>query len=217
MEYNFSEKMLLENRYMRPDKQVEDTYTPVDLYGGLKFKFSDQLIFNAFAGCKSIKNQYFFVNRDLFQAGWSGFNNSFDVVYSKTNVSYTGASLNYNWTKKLDILLKGTYKNWDTKDCEYAWQRPNWELNLDANYKITPDIKISLNSFLLGKRYAFDMYQGAVEMKPIYDISLEGIYEHNSWLSVFLKLNNILNKNYQIWYGYNSQGFNALGGVMLSF
>lgn len=216
------QSLFKENRYVRPDIHLDELYTPLDAYAGIKFKLFEDLILNGFLGYKYIDNQYFFVNRQIADSVLLGYNNTFDVVYDKVGLFNTGASLTYNRDKKISALLKVTYNKWDMKDQAYAWHKPKWETDFDLNYKINDDIKISLNAFVLGKRYA-PIYnqqtatQRAVVIDPIFDCSLEGVYEYNSWLYFFLKLNNIFAQDYQTWYGYNAQRFNAMAGVMLSF
>lgn len=214
---NSMQNILKENRYMRPDILIEDTYTPLDANAGIKIKFFDQLVLNGFIGYKYINNQYFFVNRNMLNTGWTGYNNTFDVVYDEVGVFNTGASINYNLNKKIDFLLKGIYNSWNMDELQYAFHKPEWQIDFDAAYKINEDIQISFNSHVLGKRYALGIEGNSVELKPIFDCSISGMYEYNSWISAFVKINNLLAQNYEIWNGYNSHGFNALAGVMFSF
>jgi len=57
----------------------------------------------------------------------------------------------------------------------------------------------------------------AHKMKPIYDWNLGASYAYLDWLSVFVKLNNILNSKYDQYNGYQVQGINAMVGASFSF
>jgi len=212
---NSMRDMFNENQYLRPDVHVPQTYTPIDAYFGTKIKVFEAMVFNAFVGYKYIDNQYFFVN---------GLGNAFYVITDKADVFNTGVSITYN-SRSLSILLKGVYNKWNVSNQEYAWHKPNWQLNTNISYKINKDITVSANMLAMGKRYArdyvfFDNWQSIekpVELKPIFDLSLSGRYEYTSWLAFFLNANNVFAQNYQRWYGYNSHGFNAMAGAMFSF
>ena len=49
------------------------------------------------------------------------------------------------------------------------------------------------------------------------DVNLNGGYHFNDFVSVFVKLNNILNNDYQRFANFNVQGFQVLGGVTYKF
>jgi hypothetical protein len=206
-----------ENEYLRPDVHVDQTYTPIDAFAGVKVKMFDYLILNAFLGYKYIDNQYFYVNHLIDSPNYYLYDNTFDVVIDDAGVFNTGASITYNWNQSLSILLKGVYNNWNVGSQEYAWHKPAWQLDLDVSYKINKDISVSANAFALGKRYARGYMNEAVKLKPIFDLSLSGTYEYTSWLSFFLNVNNIFAQRYQLWYGYNSHRFNAMAGAVFSF
>ncbi len=145
------------------------------------------------------------------------YDNSFDVVLDETKLFNLGASISYHKNKKIDLLFKGVYNSWKTSDEEYAWHKPDWQLDLDVVYKINNDIKVSANAFVLGTRYAKGYEGTAVKLDPVFDLSLSGVYEYTSFVSFYLNLNNIFAQNYQTWYGYNSQQFNAMVGAIFSF
>ena len=58
---------------------------------------------------------------------------------------------------------------------------------------------------------------GTDRLGSFVDVNLNGGYHFNDALSVFLKLNNVLNANYQRFSNFNVQGFQALGGVTYKF
>jgi outer membrane cobalamin receptor len=50
-----------------------------------------------------------------------------------------------------------------------------------------------------------------------FDINIDGGYYFNDTWSVFLRLNNVLNSNYQKYTNFQVQGFQVLGGVTYRF
>jgi outer membrane receptor protein involved in Fe transport len=49
------------------------------------------------------------------------------------------------------------------------------------------------------------------------DINLNGGYHFNDTFTAFLKVNNILNSNYQRFVNFEVQGFQILGGITYKF
>ena len=53
--------------------------------------------------------------------------------------------------------------------------------------------------------------------KLLRDVNLGASYSYLDWFTMFFKVNNILNKHYQNFYGYDVQGLNVMVGAILSF
>jgi len=209
------QNLLKENQYLRPDIKTENTYTPLNAYGGLKVKLFNYLIFNGFAGYQYINNQYFYINHRI--TDFALYDNTFDIVIDEARLFNAGASFTYNYKQKISALLKGTYNRWTTTELPFAWHKPDWELDFNFTYKINDDIRLSANAFALGKRKVLGYENDVTELKPLVDLNLSGVYEYTSWVSFFLNLNNLLNQSNQIWYGYNLHRFNFMAGAMFSF
>ena len=56
-----------------------------------------------------------------------------------------------------------------------------------------------------------------IKADAVNELNLGAEYLFNDRVNVFLKLNNILNKNYVTESGYPVQGFNVMAGVSLNF
>jgi outer membrane cobalamin receptor len=87
---------------------------------------------------------------------------------------------------------------------------------LNAAVNINRYWTVSAQSYYEGERFA-KVGTAAVRMSPIIDINLGTSYVYNSWLTGFLKINNLINNKYQHFYGYQNQGFNVLVGATFSF
>jgi len=214
---NTMKRVFEENRYFRPDCQVENTYVPIDASIGFKTKIYNDLIFNVSAGYKMLQDDYFFVNHADTVNNFYAYDNTFSFVKDNVNLLTAGAALAYNWQKRVEVMLEGNYYHWALDEQAKAWHRPDWKIDLSATYRVNDDIRLALNAYMYGARYAKGADEKAVKLDPVFDINLEGVYELNSWLSFYAKLNNILAQNYHIWYGYNSQRFNFMAGMVLSF
>lgn len=95
--------------------------------------------------------------------------------------------------------------------------RPKNKGNFDIDYRFMPDATIRLNILAYGSRSSFDT-AGAITQVPGYVlVNLSSNYEVNEHLTLFARLDNLLNKQYQMLYGYGTLGFNGLGGFNVKF
>jgi len=56
-----------------------------------------------------------------------------------------------------------------------------------------------------------------VKMNDKVDLNLGVSYNYLNWFTAFAKINNVLNKHYQDYYGYDVQGANVMVGAAFSF
>lgn len=223
---NTQNKIFDENRFLSPDIRVKDTSTPINFFAGLKLKPLYNLLFDAYVDYSAIDNQYFFVNKEYNFSGLNSstiasqyatlYTNKFDVLYSKATHLKVGMRANYNIRRVVNVELKGAYNEWTATGEQYAWNKPKWEANLNTDIFLTHDLSISANLFYEGERYA-KLGTMAMRMRPKVDINLGASYSTNSWFTAFAKINNLIYNPYEMYYGYQVQGLNALVGVAFSF
>ena len=70
--------------------------------------------------------------------------------------------------------------------------------------------------FATSARSARDLNEQTYDLGAINDINLGMEYRYKKNISGFVTVNNILNKRYQLWNNYRSQGLNVLAGVTFS-
>lgn len=228
LKINTLSSMYDENRYLSAPLRVEDTYIPLDAFAGIKFKPAYNFLIDLFGNYKIINNQYFFVNRAYTYTGVGGVNlpnnlqtiyqNRFDTVHSRAAQSTVGLRADYNYQNRVNIYVKAAYHSWklDDKTQQHAWQMPAWDVDFGTSVKVINDVDLSAQFFYQDGRYA-KLGNRAVKMAPTIDLNLGASYTYNNWMSFFVKGNNLLNKKYDIQYGYEVYGINVMAGVALSF
>lgn len=225
LQINTMSKMYDENRYLYTPLRLDDLYTPIDVYAGIKFKPMYNLLFDFYGEYKVIHNQYFFTNKHYSVSPLTSttpanldtiYQNRFDVIYAGAIQRSIGARIEYNYKKQVNVFLKGAYNLWDVNNQAYAWQMPKWNVDFGANAEIMKDVNVSTQIFFQDGRYA-KLGNKAISMTPTLDINLAGDYTFNNNVSFFVKLNNLLNRHYDIYYGYEVQGINGMAGVIFSF
>jgi len=225
LKVNTLDNIYAENPYVFSDLRILDTYTPVDFYAGIKLKPLYNLMFDAYVDFKQIDNQYFFVNKqyDAVNPGSvtpvedaTIYTNRFNIVYGSASQFKTGIRVNYNYLKLVNLEMKWAYNGWKVEKQDYAWNKPKYEAQLNTDVRITDNLTVTANIFYEGIRYA-KLGTRAFQMDDKLDINLGIAYSYNNWLTVFGKINNLINKRYQDYYGYDVQGTNMMIGAAFSF
>jgi len=114
------------------------------------------------------------------------------------------------------VELKYAVNNWSVDNETYAWNKPKDELQLNTNVRIDPSFSLSGGLYYEGGRYA-KLGSTAVKMNDKVDLNLGVSYNYLNWFTAFVKLNNLLDKHYQDYYGYDVQGANVMVGAAFSF
>lgn len=230
-EYNANsmQRITDENAYFNAASRVEDSYAPVKLSGGVKFAPQAGLLINGSVSYTSYNKQYFYINQFNPDMYWVMLTNyifpisiniltpSFDVEYSKANVTTANLNISYNWKDRLFVHANGKYNNWDTQSISKAWMKPSSEIEIGGEAKITRNVFVSANYYYAGGRYANLLTAGSTKMSDISDLSLGASYSYSDWLTAFIRLNNILGNNNQTWYGYDALKLNWQIGAAVSF
>ncbi len=224
---NTLDMMFKENRYLFSDLRVKDTYTPVSSYIGFKFKPAYNILIDAYLKYNYIDNQYFLINKDYQYSNLSStslasseeaviYSNRFNAVYSKAEHTQVGIRANYNLRNLINIQWKGAYNHWKVYDIATAWNKPKFESDLAADVRITRNLNLTTNVFFESERFA-KIGNVDYRMKPKVDINLGASYSYLNWLTIFGKVNNLINSKYEEYYGYEVQGINLMAGAAFSF
>jgi len=112
--------------------------------------------------------------------------------------------------------MKWAYNSWNVDNQQYAWNMPKYDAQLNTDIHINDNLTVSVNMFYEGLRYA-KLGDMAILMNDKVDINLGAAYSYNNWLTVFGKINNLINNQYQNYYGYDVQGTNMMIGAAFSF
>ncbi len=220
--------MFKENRYLFSDLRVKDTYTPVSPYIGIKVKPAYNVLIDAYLKYNYIDNQYFLVNKDYAYSPVLSttslasrdesiiYSNRFNAVYSKAAHTQVGVRANYNLRSLINIQWKGAYNHWKVYDIPTAWNKPKFESDLAADVRLTRNLNLTTNVFFESERFA-KIGSMDFRMKPKVDVNLGASYSYLNWLTIFGKVNNLINSKYEEYYGYEVQGVNFMVGAAFSF
>ncbi len=222
-----------QNPFVSPTLFLTQTNEQYNLFGGINGKFSSDVSFDIRASYKSDEDRALFVRNNSKSTGaiqpplstpFLGYEygNSFGVFYDDIKTLSIFAELEVDVTKRLVMGGNVQFNSYTTTNQREAWNLPELEGGFFGKYK-NDKWYASANIFFVGERKDL-MYAGtfpstsSVQTLDSYvDANLNGGYHFNDFVSVFVKLNNVLNSDYQRFANFNVQGFQALAGFTYKF
>ena len=188
--------------------QLNTSYTPYDAKIGLKASPLTNLGFGIYAGYRETRNELF----SMPYSDEGGIYN--EIAQAKARVAYAGLSVDYSFRDILDFGLNGNFYSWDVqKEMEkLLWLKPLYSIGFNARAKVFKGLHATAE-------YTFEVRKKTLGIKAdaVNELNIGAEYLFNDRVNVFLKLNNLLNKNYVTENGYPVQGFNVMAGVSLNF
>jgi hypothetical protein len=218
LETNHYQKMLHDNHFITPGLKVKNTNHKVIAFAGVKGSLTPQIAFRADITYSAVEDMFFFVNDTtaVYPNTTDTIQNTFSVEYDDIDLIRYHGELAFetpaNWNVKADF----NYYSYSTFKQEKPWHKPQYELALNASYKLKEKILIRGGFLLLGKRYAKSSPtldpEGFIELKPMLDVNLGVTYTYTKLFSVFLDIYNLTNRPHLLWNQYPTQGLNYMLG-----
>ncbi len=221
-----------ENPYVSPTLTVAPTDRQYDAYVGIKGQLLPNLSYNI-RGSYTAENRrplYKLNPRNDFRNDDKGYyyGNSFEVFYDDLKTLGIFGELNVDVNRNFTLGVNAAFYDYSTETGNPAWNLPNITGSLFMDYQIGEKWYTGANLFYVGERddFASIAVQNVPPSQfPSTMITLEGYFDANAHigyrlsdqLSIFLKVANIANKNYQRWANYPVQGIQVLGGATYKF
>lgn len=186
---------------------INNTYEQIN--GELGFKASPYtgIRFKLFGGYQNLKDDLYQVNEYWIPGPVT----SFHLEQENTNNIYGGINFSYEYKNYFSLSAEGIYRHWDASN-EALPFKPAFDFNLKTDIRPIPALLINLG-------YQYSMREKVQEerLSPVNNLYAGATYDLYKGLAVYAKLNNILNREYQYYYQYPTEGFNILGGISFSF
>lgn len=227
---NFTE----ENPFVSPTLFITQTSQKFNTFFGFKGIINNNLSFNIYASLKNEEDKALFVKNNTKSDGMSNtfngvllkgyeYGNSFNVVYDDVKTTSIFAELSYDFNKNITFETNVQFDSFNTTNEQEAWNLPPIQANFIAKYKNSKWYATSTILFVGDRKdllYINNFPTPSLNSRALAsfaDINLNGGYHFNDKFSVFVKFNNILNKNYQRFAFFEVQGFQVLGGITYKF
>ena len=216
-----------ENPFVSPTLTITPTDQRYNGFIGLKGKLSNNVSYN-------IKGNYYAEeNKPLFKANDAQtfamedyqFGNSFGVVYDDVKTFSVAGELNINVNRNFTLGFKGEYFNYNTDTQSEAWNLPDVTGSIFMDVQISEKWFAGASAFYVGERKDQQSLVGVlvtpdptpITLDSYFDANAHLGYKINDQLSVFAKVNNLLNQDYQRYLNFPVQGIQALAGATYQF
>lgn len=221
-----------ENPFISPTLIVAPTNKQYDGFLGMKGKLSEALSYNLRASYASESGKALYQHNPYSQSGnnfgQNGYENgnSFGIVYDDVNTLGVFAELNFDVNANFKMKLNGQFNSYTTDVEAEAWNLPDLQASLFADYQITEQWFAGVNLFFTGERQDLVFSQDPVDiltpssietLESYFDANAHVGYRFNNRLSAFARVNNILDSNYQKWLNYEVQGLQGMVGATYKF
>lgn len=214
------------NPYVSPTLLIQPTDTQYDGYLGLKGKLSNAVSYNLKGSYASQSNRPLFRKNTVAATSNENYayGNSFSVVYDDVNTLSFFGELNVDVNRNFRLGIEGEVFSYTTDAQAEAWNLPDIEASLNADYQISEKWFTGTNLFYVGERKdrAFTL-NTPTEGTPVatlegfFDLNAHLGYRFNEQLSAFVKGSNLLDNDYQRWLDYQVQGIQVLAGATYKF
>lgn len=223
-----------ENPYVSPTLLMNQTVEKTNFFVGLNGKISNGFSFNLKINAKNEEDKPLFVRNNSKSNGTNQiansislkgyeYGNSFGVIYDDVKTTTIFGELEYDLSKTITLGANIQQNSYTTTNALESYNLPSLQASIFGKYNNNKWF-LTTNIFYVGDRedaiYSAIFPSTIIDSTTIdsfIDVNLNGGYHFNDKFSAFLKLNNILNSEYQRFENFNTQGFQVLGGITYKF
>lgn len=217
-----------ENPFVSPTLLITPTDQRYNGFIGLKGKLSNNVSYNVRGNYYAEENKALFKANNLINASNVEYQlgNSFGVVYDDINTFSIAGELNIDVNRNFTLGFKGEYFNYNTDTQAEAWNLPDVTGSIFMDVQISEKWFAGASAFYVGERKDQQgLTATLVNPGPLTTFTLDSYfdanahvgYKINDQLSVFAKVNNMLNQDYQRYLNFPVQGIQALAGATYQF
>lgn len=197
--------------------------TRFDFQAGVKAKVFNNLDAHVGVRYRNIKNSVFYVPDRDFYAQYGEDSTvyhlqAFDVILQDCNVVNFLADIHWKALEKLDIAAELSIDSYTLTDkLAKAWYKPSFTMTLRGEYRLDETWKFNASMLLMGKRWALNLDNVAVQLDPAFDFQVGADYQIMKDLAAFAEIHNLFHDKYQLYYNYPSVGFEIFVGIKYRF
>jgi hypothetical protein len=209
LQKNSYQQVISENQFIKPGISLKNTSSNLIVYGGIKGSITSKVRFRADVSYTAMKRAHYFVNDTM---NWQ---NQFEAVYDDNNLVTYHGQLVVQPVEKLEFLADARYFKYIMFEQLKPWHKPDFMIEFDTRYKITPKIIAEADICITGNRWTknYSYPDDMAKLKPVADINFKLNYHYSKVLTLFADLYNLADRSYMIWNQYPSQRFNFLFGL----
>jgi hypothetical protein len=206
-----------ENPFIR-NYSFKNTNNKFEMYGGIKGHIAKGLNYSLQGSIANIGNMLFYVGDSSGKQR---------IIYDGGIITLTTftADISYQVGDKWRLGLVSKLYSYSMGQLQYAYSRPNSEVKLNSTFNIGDKFLFRADVFYVGERKGgtYDRKNGnkddvyEIKLKPFVDMNIGLDYRYNKNVSVFFNFNNMAAARYMRYTNLDVYGFNAIGGLSLTF
>lgn len=202
--------------YALPTNQIKDTYEQFNASAGFKASPYPGLWFNLYGGYQDLKDDFYQIISPYYyqdQTDNSEQHQYLNLGFTNAHNFYAGMKITYEYKDIIALSAAGTYRNWDTKEDFALLLKPAAEINFNMEIHPIKELNVNIGYDYIGR----EKVEGFDKLSAVSNLYAGASYNVFKGVSVYARINNILNKKYQYYLGYPTEGLNFLGGLSFSF
>lgn len=216
-----------QNPFLGPNLYIQNMVERLHVFGGIKGNAGATFGYKVKAIYRRLEGMPLFVNNkeNPFE---------FEMVYDGDGdkaVKHFGVEgeINVRLSELVNLGGRLNIDKYTAAQQDETWHTPKLRLAANARFNVSDKLYIDAEALFQGLSYAkafnYDP-TGAVivadgyrrkDVPSFFDLSAGAEYKATKQLGVFVKANNMLNKEYQTYLYYPKLGFNVIGGLNFSF
>ncbi|MEG1564378.1 MAG: TonB-dependent receptor [Bacteroides sp.] len=189
---------------------IADGYEQVLARIGFKASPAPGLWLNIFGGYQCLKDDLVPVEQQSTQDAairWADY-----TCVSKTDNFYAGVQASYTYKDCFTLSADGVYTHWKADTDAALLQKPQSYIALSVEGRPTRALRLNASY-----RYTQWAYSGTGSQPALHQLSAGASYTVFRHISLYTRVNNLLNKRCQSYYLLPTQGTNFVGGLSFQF
>ena len=210
------------NAFVAPDLDFRPSDTPYDINAQMNLELKGLSL--RFKGGYRLTNDAMIFSKQNASSSETlsyDFSNSFGLLYDNVTTTYFKLEGALPLGNGLALDFMANYRYFQLENYAFYYNEPEFQSYLGLTYKWN---KLQTNFQVFNASNRYDSIEGfgdvdptEVEMDGFVDLNLSAKYELFEGGNIHLKMNNLLNNNYQEFTDYQVQGFQILGGFSYLF
>lgn len=191
-----------------------DTYEQINTGIGFKASPYTGIWFHLFGGYQNLRNDLMYSNQTLINSSIGPIGSTLAFTQENTSNVYAGGEFTYDYKDILSFTVRYTYRNWHSSQNEYLLNiKPENEFSADLGFQPIPALRLNIGYDYISRKQETVSFP----MSDVNDLHFRTSYNVFKGVSVYVQIHNLLNKKYQYYLGYPTEGFNFLGGLSFQF
>jgi hypothetical protein len=205
-----------ENPFIDSTIRYANTNNKYNAFIGLRGNLSSKTSYDAKVSYAQYDSMHFYT---IDYSSNIQLHNRFNVIYDNATLLTASGQLKHQLAEKLNLIVKGNYYIYKTKNITRAYQKPDFDVTLSGVYNLQSKIIIRLDIFGMGDQWALSPINDAANtlkpriLKGYIDANIEAEYRYTKMLSFFARFNNVVNQRFYRYDRYPSQKFNFMIGL----